>query len=672
MIAEAVGALGPDPGRAARPRDQRARRPPHPQESDAARTAELAGQSLAKTEQAVEAQGYTTKLADLIVDRETAAGRPVPAAEQGSTPAQALSALNSTQANTALIAAINSTHPDVTVSPRYGQWDESQLALLVRPDGRTAELRARQRDHRSRRRYRDGCRWPRSSSAPSRSWTGCARRAAARGTPSRPTRSLAPYLLEETYEVLEAIETDDPALLREELGDLLLQVLFHARLAEEEPGPVSIDDVAGDLVDKLVRRHPARVRRRGERPTRPTSTRRWERQKGREGTHRPRSTAFRWRSRRWPWRRSCVARASGPALDVAPGSDDVIGERLFAVVRGAAPPASIPKARCARTARAYRDAIQPAEHPDAVVAAPGDQNLAPTFRGRTRAATQASAERPRAPAARPSRQGGRTWPASRPSAPARSSTRAATRPSRSRSPSTTARSSRAAVPSGASTGQFEAVELRDGGDRYGGKGVRNAVDAVLDTIGPELVGFEASEQRLIDQALIDLDGTPDKSRLGANAILGVSLAVAKAAAEQRRAAAVPLPGRPQRAPAARADDEHPQRRRARRLQRRRPGVHDRADRRADLRRGAAQGRRGLPRAEGRAEGARASPPASATRAASRRPRLQPRRARPHRRGDRKAGLGRASTSRWRSTSPPPSSTATAATRSRAPQDVRAR
>jgi enolase len=90
---------------------------------------------------------------------------------------------------------------------------------------------------------------------------------------------------------------------------------------------------------------------------------------------------------------------------------------------------------------------------------------------------------------------------------------------------------RAAVPSGASTGQYEAVELRDGGDRYGGKGVAKAVAAVLDDIGPELVGMEASEQRLIDQELIDLDGTPDKSRFGANAILGVSLAVARAAAE---------------------------------------------------------------------------------------------------------------------------------------------
>jgi enolase len=87
------------------------------------------------------------------------------------------------------------------------------------------------------------------------------------------------------------------------------------------------------------------------------------------------------------------------------------------------------------------------------------------------------------------------------------------------------------VPSGASTGQFEAVELRDGGDRYGGKGVQKAVTAVLDDIAPGLVGFEATEQRLLDQELIDLDGTPDKSRFGANAVLGVSLAVARAAAE---------------------------------------------------------------------------------------------------------------------------------------------
>ncbi|MCW0211990.1 MAG: phosphopyruvate hydratase [Pseudonocardia sp.] len=90
---------------------------------------------------------------------------------------------------------------------------------------------------------------------------------------------------------------------------------------------------------------------------------------------------------------------------------------------------------------------------------------------------------------------------------------------------------RAAVPSGASTGEHEAVELRDGDARYGGKGVEKAVTAVLDEIGPELTGMEAVDQRLVDQRLVDLDGTPDKSRLGANALLGVSLAVAKAAAE---------------------------------------------------------------------------------------------------------------------------------------------
>ncbi|GEL20283.1 phosphopyruvate hydratase [Pseudonocardia asaccharolytica] len=91
---------------------------------------------------------------------------------------------------------------------------------------------------------------------------------------------------------------------------------------------------------------------------------------------------------------------------------------------------------------------------------------------------------------------------------------------------------RAAVPSGASTGEHEAVELRDGdASRYGGKGVEKAVAAVLDEIGPELAGMDAVDQRLVDQRLVDLDGTPDKSRLGANALLGVSLAVAKAAAE---------------------------------------------------------------------------------------------------------------------------------------------
>jgi enolase len=96
---------------------------------------------------------------------------------------------------------------------------------------------------------------------------------------------------------------------------------------------------------------------------------------------------------------------------------------------------------------------------------------------------------------------------------------------------------RAAVPSGASTGEHEAVELRDGGSRYGGKGVENAVEGVLTELAPAVIGLNADDQRLVDQALLDSDGTPDKSRLGANAILGVSLAVARAAAD---AAGLPL------------------------------------------------------------------------------------------------------------------------------------
>jgi len=93
---------------------------------------------------------------------------------------------------------------------------------------------------------------------------------------------------------------------------------------------------------------------------------------------------------------------------------------------------------------------------------------------------------------------------------------------------------RAAVPSGASTGAHEAVELRDGGDRWMGKGVSRAVDNVNTILNDELNGFDVTEQRLIDQVMIDIDGTENKENLGANAILGVSLAVAKAAAESVR------------------------------------------------------------------------------------------------------------------------------------------
>ena len=126
---------------------------------------------------------------------------------------------------------------------------------------------------------------------------------------------------------------------------------------------------------------------------------------------------------------------------------------------------------------------------------------------------------------------------------------------------------RASVPSGASTGVHEACELRDGDkSRYMGKGVENAVKNVNTEIAECLIGMNVLDQVAIDKAMIELDGTPNKSRLGANAILGASLACAKAACSH---------------------DEHPQRRRSRHQQRGDPGVHDHACLRSFLPRGSA-------------------------------------------------------------------------------------
>ena len=148
---------------------------------------------------------------------------------------------------------------------------------------------------------------------------------------------------------------------------------------------------------------------------------------------------------------------------------------------------------------------------------------------------------------------------------------------------------RAAVPSGASTGAYEAVELRDGGDRYAGKGVQQAVAYVLDTIGPELIGTEASEQRIIDQALIDLDGTPDKRRLRRQRDPRGEPRGRPRRRRVARPAAVPLPRRPQRdlLPVPMMNILNGG---ARRHQRRHPGVHGCADRCRDLLRGGPDGR----------------------------------------------------------------------------------
>ena len=152
----------------------------------------------------------------------------------------------------------------------------------------------------------------------------------------------------------------------------------------------------------------------------------------------------------------------------------------------------------------------------------------------------------------------------------------------------------AMVPSGASTGVNEAIELRDGDKkRFGGKGVLKAVEHVNTEIARALKGFDASDQRGIDLALIALDGTPNKGKLGANAILGVSLACARAAATALGVPALPLSGRRGRARSAGADVQHPERRQTRAELHGHPGVHGRAGRHADVSRGRALRSRGL-------------------------------------------------------------------------------
>ncbi len=164
---------------------------------------------------------------------------------------------------------------------------------------------------------------------------------------------------------------------------------------------------------------------------------------------------------------------------------------------------------------------------------------------------------------------------------------------------------RAAVPSGASTGAHEAVELRDGDKtRYLGKGVTKAIDAVEGEIFDAIGGMDAEDQVQIDDTMIALDGTPNKARLGANALLGVSLATATRGRGRDRAAALPLCRRHRRAHAAGADDEYRQWRRACRQPDRLPGIHGDAGRRVVVRGSAADGRGDFPHAQVRAQGRR--------------------------------------------------------------------
>jgi XTP/dITP diphosphohydrolase len=175
--------------------------------------------------------------------------------------------------------------------------------------------------------------------------------------------SLTRYLLEETYEVLEAIEAGDTALLREELGDLLLQVLFHARLAEELPADqrFSIEDVAADLVDKLVRRHP-HVFADAASGDAEALNEVWERDKAVEKGRTSAVDGVPLRQPALALAAKLVARAQRAGLDVGPDRSDEIGERLLAVVRDAVGAGVDPEGALRRTARAYRDAMLAAEN----------------------------------------------------------------------------------------------------------------------------------------------------------------------------------------------------------------------------------------------------------------------------------------------------------------------
>jgi XTP/dITP diphosphohydrolase len=172
--------------------------------------------------------------------------------------------------------------------------------------------------------------------------------------------SLARYLLEEAYEVLEAIERGDRTLLREELGDLLLQVLFHARLAEEEPDPYSIEDVAADLVDKLVRRHP-HVFADGARTDAATLNETWERQKIAEKGRTSAVDGVPLAQPALALSAKLVARVNRAGLDIDVPDEDEFGARLFAIVQEAVAAGADPETALRRTTRAYRDAILAAE-----------------------------------------------------------------------------------------------------------------------------------------------------------------------------------------------------------------------------------------------------------------------------------------------------------------------
>jgi XTP/dITP diphosphohydrolase len=172
--------------------------------------------------------------------------------------------------------------------------------------------------------------------------------------------SLTKYLLEEAYEVIEAIEIGDGQLLREELGDLLLQVLFHARIASEAPDGFGIDDVATDLVEKLIRRHP-HVFEGVPAGSAEQLNETWERQKVEEKGRTSAADGVPLDQPALALTAKLIARARRADLDVTAPSGTGIGERLFALVAEAVDAGVDPEAALRGTARQYRAAIRSGE-----------------------------------------------------------------------------------------------------------------------------------------------------------------------------------------------------------------------------------------------------------------------------------------------------------------------
>lgn len=175
--------------------------------------------------------------------------------------------------------------------------------------------------------------------------------------------SLARYLIEETYEVVEAIETGDETLLREELGDILLQVLFHARIAAERSaaeGGFTIEDVAGDLADKLVRRHP-HVFSDAHAPDADAVNETWEKQKIVEKGRTSATDGVPIAQPALALAGKLVSRVNRSGLEISAPIEDEIGSKLFAVVQDAVAAGVDPEGALRRATLAYRDAILAAE-----------------------------------------------------------------------------------------------------------------------------------------------------------------------------------------------------------------------------------------------------------------------------------------------------------------------